>query len=170
MAEAVGDGQFGNSGDRRGYGQVKGLQRMRLAHAQMLFDDGPTGLDRIAIGRVGRQIEHFGAGRADCLGDAFDFVSRQVIRHHHLPTLATDGSQHGHRSPMATRGRLADALAASGPAITAGHIRSDTAFVQEDEAVGGDPGGLLSPRFALLLAGLGVLLSGVQTFFSCAEP
>lgn len=71
---------------------------------------------------------------------------------------------------MATWGCFSDALAAFGTAITPGHICGDTTFVQEDEAISRDSGNLLSPGISLFFAALGVLFSGVQTFFSCSVP
>jgi hypothetical protein len=43
-----------------------------FCHSEVLFELGPGFLDGVEIGRVGRQVEHFGAGRLDPLADALD--------------------------------------------------------------------------------------------------
>lgn len=71
---------------------------------------------------------------------------------------------------MPAGGCFANALSASGSAIAPGHIRSHTTFIQKNEAIGGNPSNQFPPCTSLGLPSLGILLSGVQAFFSCACP
>lgn len=39
-------------------------------------------LDGVQVPRMGRQVEHAGAGGSDCFGDAGDLVGREIVHHH----------------------------------------------------------------------------------------
>jgi len=195
MAEAVGNDLLGNGVKRTGDSQIEIFEGSGLAFRQVLFDNGPTRLNGIEVWRVGRQVEHLGTGLLDGLGNALHFVGRQVIHHNNLscprvwakhiadigqknlsiggrgdchcclPTLATDGSQYGHRWPMPTWGCLADSLAAFSPAVAPGHIRSHPTLIQKDETVCGNSSDPFVRGATLLLAAFCVLLRGVKAFF-----
>lgn len=148
--------------------------------SQVRFELGEGLLDRIEIGRVGRQVEQVGAGRLYGFTNTGDFVAGQVVHDDDIAGLEAGGKnllgigleggavhgpvQHhggtqaaqaqagdeGGCLPMSPRRRGAQALATPGAAAQPGHVRFGAGFVYEDKPFRVEPSLPPAPELTLL--------------------
>jgi len=169
-------------------GSLGGFAEQGLEFGEELFDG-------VQIGRVGRQIEHRGAGRGDGLPDPVDLVAAEVIEdgnvsglergakelldpsQEQLPVhgpvddqgsgqaLATQAGDKGGGLPIA-KGRRSDAAAAlGGTAIAPCHVGRGPGFIDENQLFQVHRRLRLGPCPPRGLHVLAFLLAGVQGFF-----
>ena len=168
-------------------GEGSGLQ-----HAQTLFELCPAFLDRVEVGRIGWQIEQRRSGLANAFGNTIHLMGAQVVhdddltgpelraqyviqvsqedvsvgcrfnRHNSHPAGNGDGTQYGHRSPVASRNAFVETGTTHGAAIAPRHLRGDATFVEEDEPRRIDLPGFFAPEFSFGFDPLDVLLGGVE--------
>ena len=72
---------------------LKPVQGSRFGLAEMLFDLGPSWLNRIEVGRVGRQVEQRCPGRFDPLPHAVHFMGREIVGDHDLSRFVNAGEK-----------------------------------------------------------------------------
>ena len=131
--------------------------------AKNLLEFGPSLLDGIQIGRVGRKVEQLSLALFDALTDPIDFVRAEIVHDHHIARLqgwaqnlvqkaeenfsvcgrfnghggndaaGAHRAQKGENLPIALRGSLVDSLPARSTSIQARHARGDSALVEEDQ-------------------------------------
>ena len=61
-----------------------GLEGARRGLAQQVLEFGEDLFDRVQIGRVFRQEEQLGAGRADGAADRLALVAAEIVHDHHI--------------------------------------------------------------------------------------
>ena len=134
-----------------------------LGVAHPMLDLGEGLLDRVEIGRVGRQEPEPCAGGPDGMTDGCGFMAAQIVHDHDVAGLqgrqqllldigaeaftvdraiedawrgelvAAQRAQEGQGSPMAVRGEAAQALSPWSPAAKRGHVGLDPRLVDEDQ-------------------------------------
>lgn len=163
----------------------------RFDPTQSLFELGPSLLDGVEIGRVGRQVNDVGATAFDGLSYAFYLVCSQIIendqvarfeaRYQHLlneseediavggrfdahtgqDAVGSKGCQNRQGAPVTCGDGLPDPLSTQAPAVKARHLRGDAAFVQEHQALWIGRGDQFPPRGPQPKVLSAVLLLGV---------
>ncbi len=172
----------------------------RRGFAEQRFELGEQLLDRIEVGRAGRQVEQAGANRGDRFSDAVDLVSRRIVEHHDITRvkdrrrklldLGAKGPT-GHRAVQHQRGDdpvLAQpgdkagglpmpvwhgrdqALIRRTATVATGHVGGRRGLVEEQEASNIHVA-LPDPPAASPARYIGtVLLGRPQALFSCRRP
>jgi hypothetical protein len=77
-------GEFGgrDGGEEAADGRPELVPGPRRGLAQQRLEFGEEMLDRVQVGRLGRQVEERGACRREHLMDAGDLVRSEVVEHH----------------------------------------------------------------------------------------
>ena len=165
----------------------------RLAQERLQLGEGV--LDRVEVGRVGREVEQARAGCLDQLSHPRPLVAGQVVHDHDvagpqlgdedpldvgLEGVAVDRAvedegrhdpvlpQPGHeggRLPVAVRDAGAQALASRRPPVASGHVGGGPGLVDEHQALGVEVELVLEPGLAPLQDVRAVLLGGVRRLF-----
>jgi len=173
----------------------QGLDRACGASAQRSLQPGEGLFDWIEVRRVGWQIAHAGAGSLDCLADAGDLVSAQVVheddiapaqgRREDLLDVSQErrpihrtvddigrreavDAQRGNkrqRLPVTVRHARDEALTARRTPIVPDHLRRDRSLIDKDKAWCTQLGLLGFQRGALGSDVRPILLGCVQCFF-----
>src|ERR1700679_1654271 len=181
-------------------GLFEGLCRSGFGCAEQLFELGPGFLDGIEIGRVGWQIEQFGSGSFDAFAHAGHFVRAEVVHDHHIARsqhwaenmfeiseenfsvrgrFDRHGGDHAtqtHRTqarqdfPVSLGRALVDPNPALSPGVAPGHLRRDTAFVQENQPFRRDRPKPVEEDFTPLAVFFRVSLGGVERLFFSRKP
>jgi hypothetical protein len=152
-------------------------------------------LDRIEVGRIGRQVPQPRAGLSDQLSDGGGFVAAQIVHDDNVARfqdghellldvsskahtidrpiedawpdqlIVAQSANEGQRAPVPMRSEALQALAFRPPASQRRHIGFDPGFIDEDQAPRIEAGLPRSPTLALT-GNVGTrLLKGKQCFF-----
>lgn len=195
MSEECGAFLWGELGEQQADAMPKFRNGSLGRLAQMRLELGECQLDRIEIGRVGRQIEQLRASRLDEVTYPHDLVSRQVV-HDDGIAFAQGGDQHlrdvnkkglavhrpiedergdqagtaqtggeGGRLPVPPRSLRNQASAPGASAAQARHLGVGAGLVDEDQLVGIETGLVGFPVFPALSDVGPVLFARAQAFF-----
>lgn len=85
MAEIVGSVLWGEGSESFAESLLEGDYGASFESAELLLHLGPTLLDGVEVGRVGRQVAERSSGLLDKLSDAVHLVSSQVVHDDQLP-------------------------------------------------------------------------------------
>jgi len=181
-------------------GLIQSFRSPSFTGAQELFELEPSFFNGIEVGRVGRQIEQFGATGFDSLLDAANFVRRQVVHDHYvaglefgtqhllhiggkhlavggrfdghdrLHTAQAHRSQRGQYFPVTLGRGFGDPLAFGRSAPQSCHLGRNPTFVQEDQLLRGDCAESFQECFAPLPIDFGVSLPGMERLFFNRNP
>ncbi len=152
------------------------------------------------VGAVGRQVAQFGAAFLDCLGDAVDLVSRQVVHDDdvagrerggeelldpgteqlaghgavdhagRVDAVVSEAGDEGCGLPVAVGHAHDETLPAWAPTIAARHLGGGAGLVDEDQALRAQFALLLAPSLACCGDVGALLLSGVRCLFLRVSP
>jgi hypothetical protein len=163
--------------------------------SQEQFELGEHLFDRVQVGRVGRQEQEPGSGRADRLADGGTLVAAQIVHDNdiagrqrrdqelgdiggeafavdrpveyagRIDPVVTQRREEGERPPFAERSMGHELCPARRPAPDRRHVRLGPSLVDEDEASGIKPPLILLPLRAATGDRRARLLLGEQAFF-----
>lgn len=158
--------------------------------AEVAFDFGPHLLDRIEVGRVGRQVPSFRPDRFDGLDHAIGFVAGEIVHHNDVAwakngnqevineslknqsvgrafgdhrcgnSLQTNRRNHRRRIPMSAGHRVEEPFSLQSTPVLSSHVGLGAAFVQENQTIGIDLRQLPFPGNALFLYLGAILFAG----------
>ena len=158
--------------------------------AEVAFDFGPHLLDRIEVGRVGRQVPGFRPDRFDGLDHAVGFVAGEIVHHDDVVwakhwnqevideslkhqrigrafgdhrrgnSLQTNRRNHRRRIPMSAGHCIEKPFSLQGTSVLPSHVGLGAAFVQENQTIGIDLRQLPFPGSTLLFYFGAILLAG----------
>ncbi len=190
----------GDGGQQGFDGVIEGLYGACLHGSESCFELRPCLLDRIEVGRVGRQVEQGSSAGLDPLPYAGDLVGAEVVHHddvsgsqlraQHLvqvgeEDLAVGGGLDGHSGddavhaqraqdgehlPVAAGYVVAHSLASLGAAIEPSHLRRDAAFIQINQVFRSDRPDTCEEGLAAEEVLFRVALGGVQRLFFRHRP
>ena len=179
---------------------VERVIRACLRTAQRRLELRPTRLYRRQVGRIRRQVHNLSPTTGNRFGNPADFMSAQVIHHHHVarsqrrPQHLLDvskkhiarrrpGNRHqgieatlrkrpdqGHVHPRVLGHTVDDALTFGGASMRSRHRQIDARLINERQALGRNLGDLGAVVLAGLADPFGVTFARLEALFFASVP